>query len=271
MSSGTEERNRDGRWTNEDVKYMEENVGVLSIEEMALQLRRNAKTVRKYCTERLAYVEPKSNKFDIKRSPVWEELKLQLSEQELETFMYHWQNLMSQFSKDIPLSTERMQMVELVRIEILINRVMRKLKDSDVTFKKTEDELMQEKDKPVEMRDGPRMASLEMIIASINTSRVQISKDYKEFMSKKEEILRSLKATREARIKRVEDSKQTLQTWMSALLDNAEMRRSLGIEAKKQQLALYSELNRLSDYHTFLDGNLEQPILNHETIKIDNI
>ncbi len=279
MSSGTNEEdkpvNKPGRWTVAQMEFMKENVGTMTIEDMARQLEKNPITVKKYCVEKLGMSEDAKvaimAKFDIKKSPIWDELKMQLSEGELDTFMYHWQNLMVQFSKDIPLSTERMQMVELVRIEILINRVMRKLKDTDVIYKKSEDELFQEKSQPLDQRDQNKIIRLEMLITSLNTSRAQLSKDYKEFMTKKEDILRTLKATREARIKRIEDSRETIQTWMASIVDSEEHRRNLGLEMKKQQLALYQELSRLSEYHCYEDKSIEQPILNYQTVKEDNV
>jgi len=272
MSSGIV--NKPGRWTNEQIKFMKDNIGTMSIEDMARQLEKNPITVRKYCVERLGMSEDAkiaiAAKFDIKKSPIWDEMKEQLSEQELDAFMYHWQNLMVQFKHDA-LATERQQMVEVVRLEILINRVMRKLKDTDIMLKDTRDEIRQEKEQDFSMQDQAKIARLEMLVSSLYTAHQTLAKEYQELLQRKQAILKEIRGTREQRIKRIEDSKETIQTWMSSILDSPEHRKNLGLEMKKQQLALYKELERLSEYHTYEDGTVEQPITNADTLKEDNV
>jgi hypothetical protein len=272
MSSGTSEIiNKPGRWTKAQEQYMKDNINSMSIEDMSRQLEKNPITVRKYCIEKLGFSDDEkiaiAAKFDIKKSPIWDEMKLQLSDQELDAFMYHWQNLMVQFKHDA-LATERQQMVEVVRLEILINRVMRKLKDTDVMLKDTRDEIVREKESG--QPDQGKIARLEMLISGLYTAHQTLAKEYQDLLQRKQSILKEIRGTREQRIKRIEDSKETIQTWMSSILDNPEYRKSLGIEMKKQQLALYRELERLSDYHTYEDGQVEQPLLNSDTIKDDN-
>lgn len=104
----------------------------------------------------------------------------------------------------------------------------------------------------------------------MNVSAINYTKDYKELLDKKSSLLREVKGTREQRIKRVEDSKETIGTYLASLIDNTDMRRALGIEVEKFRLATKIEYQRLSDYHTYIDGSVEQPILNTENIKEDN-
>lgn len=274
MSSGHKEVvNKPGRWTKEQIKFMEDHHREMSIEDMARQLEKNPITVEKYVREKLGYTDDAKiailAKFDIKKSPMWEEFRGQFSDAELDSFMYHWQNLMVQFKHDA-LSTERMQMVEVVRLEILINRSMRKLRDTDILQQKTQEELLDEKSKDKDQQDVTKIGRLEVVISNLYSAHQQLAREYKELLERKQSILKEIRGTREQRIKRIEDSKETIQTWMSSLIDNPELRRSLGIEAKKQQLALYRELDRLSDYHEFLDGTVEQPITNSDTVKEDN-
>lgn len=57
---------------------------------------------------------------------------------------------------------------------------------------------------------------------------------------------------------------------MQNITSNVEYRRQLAIEAEKFRLAMDVELRRLSEYHEFGD-TIEQPILNADTIKEDNV
>ena len=83
-------------------------------------------------------------------------------------------------------------------------------------------------------------------------------------------MLKDLKATREQRIKRLEDSKQTFIGWVRNLMSNPDVRRQIGTDMEKMRLAMDAEKNRLSEYHKYEDGNLDQPFLTPDTVKDDN-
>ena len=76
-----------------------------------------------------------------------------------------------------------------------------------------------------------------------------------------------MKGTREQRIKRLEDSKQSFTSWIAHLMQNPEILKSYGIEMEKMRLAMIKEKERLSEFHTYEDGQIDQPFLTPETIK----
>ena len=78
-----------------------------------------------------------------------------------------------------------------------------------------------------------------------------------------------MKATREQRIKRLEDSKQTFIGWVRNLMSNPDVRQELGVEMEKMRLAMENEAERLSEYHKYEDGTIDQPFLTPDSVKDD--
>lgn len=267
--------NKNGRWTKEEEDYMVRNHKIMSIEDLSCQLQRNPKTVYNYVKEKLNFGKEvfketkKEVEFDIKKSPLWKQISEQFTSDELDTFLYHYANLVSQFNYDV-FATERLQIIEFCRIEILINRALKKMNDVNRQINELDREIDLEYKLEEELRDQQKMIRLKELRVSMNMSAINYTKDYKELLDKKGTLLREVKGTRADRIKRIEDSKETIGTYLASLMDNTEMRRSLGIEIEKFRLATKIEYQRLSDYHTYIDGSVEQPILNTENIKEDN-
>ena len=82
-------------------------------------------------------------------------------------------------------------------------------------------------------------------------------------------MLKDLKATREQRIKRLEDSKRTFFGWMQQVMRDGDFRTQLGIDMEKMSLAAQKEYERLSEYHEYEDGGVDQPIITPENVKTD--
>ena len=82
-------------------------------------------------------------------------------------------------------------------------------------------------------------------------------------------MLKDLKGTREQRIKAIEDSKQTFGSLVKQIATDSEFRKKMGIDMEKMRLAMEAEKVRLSEYHTYEGGGLDQPFLTPETVKED--
>jgi recombinational DNA repair ATPase RecF len=178
---------------------------------------------------------------------------------------------MHQFKYDV-LPTERMQVIEVCRLDILISRALTKINEikSRVDSMGREIELERQAG-DLDDSDKMRIQQLDMNRIAAETAHVNYSKDYKELLDRRNGLFKEIKGTREQRIKRIEESKETIGTMLAALIDNPQMRRQLGIDLEKFRLATKIEYERLSEYHTYLDGKVEQPILNSENIKEDNV
>jgi hypothetical protein len=110
-----------------------------------------------------------------------------------------------------------------------------------------------------------------MKMAIRQTAQGALNKDYRDMQDKKNKMYDILKATRNSRVKRYEDMKESMTGWIQEMLRDADMRERLGIDMEKMRLAADKELARLSEYHKYEDGEVDQPILNCDTIKEDNV
>jgi len=77
-------------------------------------------------------------------------------------------------------------------------------------------------------------------------------------------LLKDLKGTREQRKRNAEDAKTNFSMWLKQL---PEFMEADGYEMEVQAIAADKAFERLGDYHQYEDGNLDQPILNHKTVK----
>jgi hypothetical protein len=79
-------------------------------------------------------------------------------------------------------------------------------------------------------------------------------------------MLKDLKGTREQRIKAIEDSKQTFASLVKQIATDSDFRTRIGLDMEKMRLAAEKEKERLSEYHEYEDGTVDQPFLTPETL-----
>jgi hypothetical protein len=88
-------------------------------------------------------------------------------------------------------------------------------------------------------------------------------------LEKQQSIHKDLKANRDARISRIENSKGTWADMLKALDDIAHRTR-VGDEMAVMNLAKEKAKDNLSEWHTFEDGKVDQPFLTPETVKSED-
>jgi hypothetical protein len=108
--------------------------------------------------------------------------------------------------------------------------------------------------------------NLERQIAILRASQETLSKDYKDLQARKGAMLKDLKGTREQRIKAIEDSKQTFAALVKQIATDETFRTQIGVDMEKMRIAMEKEKERLSEYHTYRDGVVDQPFLTPETL-----
>lgn len=237
--------------------------------EIAIQFGRNAETIRKLIEKKLGKKLSIGGRntdpvYDIKKSMIWKELELQFSEQELKTFLFHWERTISQFKDDV-FPTEEMQIVDMIKLDILMNRLMREQRDSMKIIDALQAEIDAES-KLGEDADADRIASLSVQIANHRTAKESLSKEYTQYHTRKENMLKDLKATRAERVQHIENSKSTVIGWVTRLLNDSALRKELGIKMEKFRLAVDLEKIRLFQTHKYMDGELDSPLLTSETL-----
>tara|TARA_B100002019_G_scaffold284091_1_gene291295 strand:- start:778 stop:1587 length:810 start_codon:yes stop_codon:yes gene_type:complete len=204
--------------------------------------------------------------YDLTFRPYWGELKQQFTEEELELFKYHWSRIISQFKDDV-IPTEELQVVDLIKLELLMNRALKGNKDNLEQINALDALITAERQRDPDQIDTESLFNMERQVASLKASQESLNKDYRELQTKKNTMLKDMKATREQRVKRFEDSKTSFPGWLAYLVSNPEVAQGYGLEMEKMRLAMQKEADRLSKFHKYTDGMVDQPFLTPDTVK----
>lgn len=262
-----------GRFSKKDIKFIEANAEVLSFNEIASQLDRDPSSIEEWIKTRVGFT-PKQKKEaavanELKTRTYYKELKNQFNEDELEMFEYHFKKMWSQFKDDV-FHTEEMQIIDTIKLELLMNRILKSQQDNQNLILHYERELQVEKAVDGDQRDMDVIMNLERSIAVTRASQETLSKDYKDLQSRKATMLKDLKGTREQRIKQIEDSKQTFASLIKEMVTNPRKSNQMGIDMEKMRLAAEAEKERLAAYHKYEDNVVDQPFLTPETLIQEN-
>jgi hypothetical protein len=264
---------KSGRFSNEEMEFIEANAEVLSIDEIANSLDRDPDSVKKWIAKKIGFSAKQKKEAavanELKSKPYYRELKHQFSEEELELFQFHFKKMWSQFKDDV-FHTEEMQIVNAIKLEILMNRILRAQQENQNEISTYESLVREEKSVDRDQRDTEYIIQLERQCAVLRASQETLSKDYKDLQTRITSSLKDLKGTREQRIKQIEDSKQTFGSLVKQIATDPDFRINIGLEMEKMRLAAHAEKERLSEYHEYEDGTVDQPFLTPETLIREN-
>ena len=257
-----------GRISKDEERFISSNIDSLTVHDIAKKLDRDVESVDSFIKRKFkrGLTSEEEAAYELEDRPYWAELESQFTMEELELFKYHWSRIIAQFKDDV-FPTEELQVVDVIKLEILMNRCLKSNKDNinemNVIEKMIRDERALDKDQ----RDQDYLMNLERQMAALRASQESLNRDYRELQSKKASMLREMKGTREQRIKRLEDSKQSFVSWIASLIQDPDLMKQYGIEMEKMRLAMKKEEERLSAFHKYEDGQIDQPFLTPETVK----
>lgn len=258
-----------------DKEYIKSNYTILTAKELANNLYRNPKAIIKFLKKEGLIDSAKrvssiaSVEFDIRKTPHWEQLKKQFSPEELDSFMYHWNNTIRQFRDDVT-HLEELQIVGMIKIEVLMNRLLVQERQTQLRIEDLEDQIHTERMRALEDKDPETLEVLEGTITNLYGSKDSIGKEYRDMAARLEKMMINLKGTRDQRLQEVESSKDTMVGWVKMLIQQPELRKKIGLAMEKMRIAMKVEYERLSDYHTYIDGSVDQPILTSDSVKEDH-
>jgi len=258
-----------GRLTIEDMRFIRSNLS-LSVRDLAHALERTEEPILKFLDkEQLRAADQSDNDFllsNLRCKTYYRELKTQLQNAEIEFFESQWVSYYDQFNGDVTHS-EEMQIVEMLRTEILLNRSMEDrvsvLKQID-RFDKLIDEEMRKSD---ENKDRALITMMSQQLGSLQNARGAFMSEYDKLVDKKQKFMKDLKGTRDQRKKNAEDAKTNFTLWLKEL-EKADVLKDEEFEMEVHRLAALKEKRRLMDYHQYTDGGLDQPIYNAEAVDI---
>lgn len=200
---------------------------------------------------------------------MWEQIKRQFSIVEQRIFVEHWKGLVGQFRGDI-VATEYLQIAEMIKLELLANRCLEAQQSCKSSINNLENIIQTQMDKPEDMRDSRLLGGAEADIIQNRTAILAMNKDYLAIVDKKENMLKSLKGTREQRVKAIENSKSNILDWFKAVVLNNDMRIKIGYEMEKMRIAVESERAKLTELREFADKEVDRCILDSNSVKSDD-
>jgi hypothetical protein len=122
-----------------------------------------------------------------------------------------------------------------------------------------------ERGRPMQDQDRDLILTTERQVSSLRGSQESMNRDYRDMQVKKNGMLKEMRATREQRVKKLEDSKENFKDWVVHLMKNPSVTKGYGEEMEKMRLAMEAEKSRLTQPHEFTDGVIDQPFLTPET------
>ena len=261
-----------GQLSLEEEKFIRDNFISMTINEIAIKLNRSENPIQRYINENELSNFYQDNNNQILKNKLytktfWPEIKRQFDEDtgELQYFEDTWIGLIKQFREDV-LPAEELQIKQFITIDILINRSMKERKRHITETEKLQRIVDQEYNKPEDQRDIPKLANLETQLSFARNSIANYTNEYTKLLNEQQKISKDLKATREQRIKRIEDGKSS---WVGLIrmLEDEEIREKEGREMEILALATQKYKNELSDYHTFQDKSIDKPFLTPESVQ----
>ena len=259
---------RKGRISKEEERFISRNAESMTVEDIAKALDRDTDSVEQFMKRKLKHglsLEEEAA-FSLEDRPYWIELQSQFTSDELELFKYHWSRIIAQFKDDV-FPTEELQVIDVIKLELLMNRCLKGNKDNIQQISTYETMVKDERSKNKDDQDLDYIINLERQIASLRASQESLNRDYRELQTKKASMLREMKGTREQRIKRLEDSKQSFISWVANMMQDPETMKQYGIEMEKMKMAMLKEKERLSAFHKYEDGLVDQPFLTPDTVQ----
>ena len=163
-----------------------------------------------------------------------------------------------------------MQLIDTIRLDVLMHRNLIDKEQSRRDIIDMRDELSKLKRKHPETvtpDDKLRTQQLIGLIQATTSAMQQGTKEYQSLQAEKGKILKEMKATREQRFAKHEMSNESVKAWMQELIKDDVKREILGRHLEKIRLACIDEAIRLSAWHKYEDGFVDQPLLTPENAK----
>lgn len=264
-----------GRVSQEEMDFVRDNRGVYSPEELASRLDRKVETIRSWIEgfDKDSLPQPEvtvpQDGADIRTSRAWQLLKAEFSTDEIGYFMERWGELYEQFREDVAAS-EKGQLMMAIKQEILIHRILavqQSAREAVSRLTRQKEEFLQ-LNGPLRKQWGEdEKAQFEDISIRLTEAVAAVgarTRDLEGHQARHESLMKSLKATREQRISKIESRASFLD--LIKRLQVEEEREREGRAMELMRVASEKETRRLGSVHEYADGSSDQPLLNAETV-----
>jgi hypothetical protein len=269
----TSPQKKRGKLSLEEEVFIASNASKMSIADIAFKLNRTSEPIERYINENhipsIDNIENLDEEYEsllasLKKKIYWKELEHQLDSEELKYFSGMWVDFMLQFKQDV-LASEEYQIKQLIILEILMNRLMRKRLLAKKDIERLSKELEIEYAVPAANRDAMKLSQLEGNLSLAKTADSNMTNEQNKIAQDVKSLYKDLKATRDQRFNKVESGEKTFMTLLKDMY-NEEVRRKEGEAAELMRIATTKKKHEMEDYHQFGDNILDMPFLTPEAV-----
>lgn len=246
----------------------------MTVEEIAKSLNRGVAPIKKFIEKN--HLISKNMSIDEENNALYRarlrardyygKLKMKFTLDELKYFESQWINLVKQFETTAEvLYSEEMQIVDLITQNIIGDRSMNEYMSHMKDIQNLQDLLEAEYAVSPDNRDKDRIAALQSQLDFSRSAVKSYTSERTKILEKTMALTKELKAGRNDRIKRIEDSKTTFATYIDMLQD-LKRRQKEGEEINLMRLAIEKTRSTLSEDHVYEDKKIDRPLLTPETV-----
>ncbi len=248
-------------------KYIDENYGQVSVEDMAKHLGRTPVAIYKAIAQRPTIAKQAEQGDWVSRllaTSFWLEIKKSLIDHEIGFFQKRWAALCTQFSSsgDV-LETDEMMIKDLIIADIFSMRSSTDKADVIRLISQLEDEIKQEEQASEEVQDKDKIENCRNQIISLQTAKGALAKQYLDYQKEKKSQTHDLKGSRDQRFKQqIESNRSFFELFKE--LDTLKKRKEEGRISKKVFEAAQVVKNDWNQIMEYEDGTLDKPFLSPE-------
>ena len=256
-----------GKLSKKEMEFIRQNCFSLPLEQIAEVLNRTVAPVQKFVDKQNLKMRNMTDNehllVQLRDRYYYKELQKQFTDAELIFFEHQHIDYFRQFSEDVT-HTEEMEILEVIRTEVLINRGMEDRQEVIQNIDRLNRMIDTEMEKPMAMQDTVALASFQTQLGAAISSKSAYINEHEKLLTKKERLLKDLKGTREQRKRNADDAKTNFTSWLRQLEDD-KVRKDESFDMEVHRVAADKATDRLSEYHAFEDGVVDQPLLNSDT------
>jgi predicted transcriptional regulator len=274
-----------GRLSDAAIAFIREHAHDMTVGELAERFERKPETIQKYMkaaipvprlsepagTASVPDPERVSIRAELRTSQAWAALKREFTAEELKYFEEEYVKLMSQFRGDV-LASEETQIFQAIKFALLMSRnlVERKKTREDIDrLEELQRVFILQNPDPQKWEDSDRSyaINLEGQLATMRQTEQSRTNEFVKLQERHDNLLKSLKSTRDQRVKVAESSRISFLGVIRSLQERDEAARQ-GRHLELTKLAGAREYERLGRPHTYEDGSQDSPILSADTVDL---
>ena len=256
-----------GRLSKDEIAYIDSNLSNMTDEQIAQKLDRSVASItqrRAVAPQENANTERQSHVTQLHSKHFWKTIKKSLLFDEIETFENSWAALYSQFSHQGVTATDEIMMKDVIIEDILLHRALEQKKNILEEIQENEKLLAEEREKDMDDRDTDFMTNALRTIVQLRGTSEAYTKEINEIKKTKDGKFKDLKATRNERLKTVEESGKNIFALIK-LLDEQKMRETEGRMTGLVYEASKTKEGQMKQEIVFADGEVDKVCLTPES------